>query len=78
MVRIEALISIKHILAMHNRRFPAPWSAELQPACFVVIDNFEGEAGRRDPHQSGFGYGSSQLLLKGFGEAHHAGHQVDA
>ena len=28
MVRIEALISIKHILAMHNRRFPPPWSIE--------------------------------------------------
>jgi hypothetical protein len=38
MVRIEALISIKHILAMHNRRFPPLWSAELQPNYYVVRD----------------------------------------
>jgi hypothetical protein len=24
---------------MVNRRFPPPWSAEEQPACFVVRDN---------------------------------------
>jgi len=56
MVRIEALISIKHILAMHNRRFPAPWSAEVQPNYYVVRDAdgqqlayiyYECEPGRR-------------------------------
>jgi len=56
MVRIEALISIKHIFAMHNRRFSAPWSAEVQPNYFVVRDAngqqiayiyYECEPGRR-------------------------------
>jgi endo-1,4-beta-D-glucanase Y len=41
---------------MPARRFPPPWSAEEQDACFVVIDNsgqklsyvyFEDEPGRR-------------------------------
>jgi len=41
---------------MTERRFPAPWAVEEQPACFVVRDHyeqalayvyFEEEAGRR-------------------------------
>jgi hypothetical protein len=40
MVRIEALISIKHILAMHNHRFPPPWSVEeLDVRFFIVKDD---------------------------------------
>jgi hypothetical protein len=42
--------------AMNNRRFPAPWSAELTPNCFIVRDAdgqqlgyvyYESEPGRR-------------------------------
>jgi hypothetical protein len=45
---------------MTERRFPAPWSVEEQPACFVVRDHdeqalayvyFKEEPGRRSAEQ---------------------------